>query len=301
MKKAIPVIVIVLLALVAAWVIARLTSDTPPPPIDNTDYSGNIDFKADDFIPTFDLDGDGKVTLDEFKERYGKPLQEGQPPLIFHTHAGGPELTAEEAFTKYWDRDSNGVVDAADMKAAADNRWVAFRDDANRKGLKAVDFEGRYLALNRAQNGTFEAELGAEARKELPFAGRFWATKYFGRWVRVTHDDGSSLEGFGSESNGRLYLLTPDAKLSVKDTAKVQVTELAEDVPQMQYAREVSKFRFDDVQANLQLARKCREWGMLTEAGMLYARVLVFEPANQEALDALGYEVKDGQFVKKGE
>jgi hypothetical protein len=300
MKKAVPAIVIVLLALVAAWLIAKLSGDAPPPPANNGEFSGNIDFKAEDFIPTFDLDADGKVTLDEFKQRYGKPLAEGQPPLIFHTQAGGPELSAEDAFHKYWDRDSNGVVDAADMRAAADNRWVAFRDDANRKGLKAVDFEGRYLALNTAQNGTFEAESGASTRKELPYAGRFWAARYFGSWVQVTEADGD-VQGFGSYSNGKLYLLTPDAKLSVKDPAKVQVSELGDEAPQMQYARELAKFRFDDVQANLQLARKCRQWGMLTEAGMLYARVLVFEPANQEALDALDLTVKDGQFVKKGE
>lgn len=187
MKKAIPVFLIVLLAMGAAWLIAKMTGEDPvKPPIDGGVDNRNLDFKAEDFIPTFDLDNDGQVTLEEFKQRYGKPLSEGSPPLIFHEQNNGPELTAEQAFKNYWDRDSNGVVDAADIKAAADNRWIAFRDDANRRGLKAVDFEGRYLALNRAQDGTYEAELGAMARKELPFAGRFWATKYFGAWMRCS-------------------------------------------------------------------------------------------------------------------
>jgi hypothetical protein len=176
MKKAVPVIVIAVLGaglgLLVWWVTRPAHTELPP---DNTQVQANEDFAAEDFIPTFDLDGDGRVTLEEFQQRYGQPLAEGQPPLIFHEGNDGPALSAEEAF-KRWDLDASGVVDAADMKRIKSKAWRNFQARAEKLRLKATSFGDRWLMLNEHQLGAFEAEQGAHARGDLPYAGKRTAT-----------------------------------------------------------------------------------------------------------------------------
>lgn len=298
MKKAAPVLVVAFLGLVLGvliwWLTRGDTLDTTP---DDGGAQANKDFKPEDFIPTFDVNGDKQVTYEEFVQRYGKSLSDDAPVLIFHEDDDGPALTAADAF-KRWDRNADGIVDWQDMQSLEHTSWRAFQDEAEAKGLKAVSFGDRWLMLNTHQLKTYDTETGALAREEQPFAGKFWASKYLGNWATLMDADGDTREGYLSKTETRLFLLTDDAKLSVFDPAKVDVTEAGPDDPHNLYAAEVKKTKFDDVQANLALARKCVEWGMRTEADMLYARVLIFAPTNEEALNALGYTEKDGHYTE---
>ena len=299
MNKAIPVVAIVLLALVAALLIWKFSQSTPvSPPVGNGSNITDVEFKSEDFIPAFDSNGDGHVTLDEFKQRYGKPLAEGEAPFVLYHPQTKKALTAEEAFKKHWDRNSDGVIDARDMELGKDNAWLAFFKKASDAGLTPVRIGDNFYALNEDQNRTMEAEAGAKARKEVPFAGHFWDAKYFQSWAKVYDPKAGEIEGFVSEANGRLYLLSSDAALTVKDPAKVTV-EKVEDAVQMKYAKAVIGLDWEDADTNLALANQCVDWGMRTEAGMLYARVLVTQPGNETALNALGRKRDGDTCVKK--
>jgi hypothetical protein len=85
----------------------------------------------------------------------------------------------------------------------------------------------------------------------------------------------------------------------VKDPAKVELTQMPDNDPHMLYATEVARISFDVPQKNLELARRCIEWGMKAEAEMLYARVLIFQRDNQEALDAVGMKLEGDHFKEK--
>ncbi|MCA8913206.1 MAG: hypothetical protein KDB82_16015 [Planctomycetes bacterium] len=292
MKKVVPFVILAVLGtglgLLIWWAFREKPVDNPG----NTEPEmENLDFVAADFLPTFDINEDLQVTFDEFKERYGKG------PLIFHEENGGPALSAEQAF-KRWDRDQNGVVDHEDLKLIDNKAWAAFQAQAEKRGLRARDWNGRYLMLNEHQDRTYETELGALKRKEVPYAGRYWKPKYLASWVRVVTPKNETVEGYGSHNNGKLFLLTPDAKLSVYDEDEVMASDLGPDTPQMQYARGITSTPFDDTQGNLELAKKCAAWGMAKEAGMLCARVLVFDPHNEAALKALGYRLEGDRFIE---
>lgn len=300
MKKAAPVIIVVILGLglgVMVWWVTR--SDPVDPPIGNCNPQANEDFSAADFIPTFDLNDDGQVTFEEFNQRYGKPLADNSPPMIFHEDNDGPALDAQAAF-KRWDRDANGIVNAADMQRIENKAWRKYQDEAEKKRLKAVTFGDKWMMLNAHQHRTYETEQGALARDEHPFAGKFWKARYLGNWATLVDEDGETHEGFISRSETRIFLLTNDAKLSVYDPAKVTVSEAAEGDPHNKYAAQVKQAKYFDIEANLELAGKCLEWGMTAEAGMLFARVLVFDGTNKEALAALGYTEKDGHYFERG-
>ena len=216
MNKAIPVVAIVLLALVAALLIWKFSQSTPVgPTAGNGSNITDVEFKSEDFIPAFDSNGDGHVTLDEFRQRYGKPLAEGEAPFVLYHPQTKKALTAEEAFKKHWDRNSDGVIDARDMELGKDNAWLAFFKKASDAGLTPVRIGDNFYALNEDQNRTMEAEAGAKARKEVPFAGHFWDAKYFQSWAKVYDPKAGETEGFVSEANGRLYLLSSDAALTV--------------------------------------------------------------------------------------
>jgi hypothetical protein len=293
MKKLLPLVVIAVLGLglgfLAWWIVREKPSNQPA---NNEPEMENLDFVAADFLPTFDINGDKQVTFDEFKERYGKG------PLIFHEENGGPALSPEKAF-KQWDRDQSGVVDIDDLRLIDNKTWEQFRAKAEKRGLRARDWKGRFLMLNEQQDRTYETEKGPHKRGEVPFAGRYWDPKRMKSWLRVVTKENQTIEGYGSRSkNGKLLLLTPDARLTVLDEDEVTVKDLGSDVPQMQYARAIVKTPFGDTRGNLELAKKCIKWGMRTEAGMLYARVLVFEPGNKEALTALGYRLDGDKFLK---
>lgn len=301
MKRAAPVIVVAVLGLGLGLMIWWITRSKPAdPPIDSGPSQANIDFKPEDFIPTFDLNEDGQVTFEEFNQRYGRPLADDTPPLIFHQDNNGPALDAREAF-KRWDRDGNDVVDRADMQRIENKAWRNYQAEAEKKRLKAVAFGDRWMMLNEHQLRTYEAEMGAGARDEFPYAGKFWNARYLANWSTLVDEGGNTLEGYLWNNGSRFFLLTADARLSTYDPEVVTTAAAAEDDPHNLYAAAVKALRFDDVEANLELARQCVDWGMRTEAGMLYARVLVFEPANKEALDALGFTENDGHFSRKGE
>ena len=301
MNKALPVVAIVLLALIAALLIWKFSGPDPvPPPIIDNDPAQNIPFEAADFIDTFDVDGDRSVSLEEFKQRYGVPLEDGKPELVMQNPKTGKPLNAEDAFKLHWDRDSNGVVDARDIELISDSAWLAFHQKTKRAGLTPVRYDGKFYGLNEHQQRTMEAEVGAAANNEVPFAGQFWAKKYFQSWVKVEDAAGETLEGFAYEGNGRIYILSSNASLTVKDPAKVTIQTI-DDAPQTKYAKAVVGLSFIDGDANLALANKCMEWGMKHEAGMLYARVLITQPDNKTALDALGFKRVEGKFVRKEE
>jgi len=301
MNKAAPILIVAILGLglgVVIWWVVRSEPSDPPPDTDSDEQPiVHEDFVAMDFIPTFDLNADGHVTFDEFKQRYGSPLADNAPVLIFHEGDDGAALSAEEAF-KRWDRDDNGVVNRADMRLFENKNWREYKALADRKGLKVIVYGDRWMMLNDHQVRAYNSEAGASARKELPFAGKYWAERYLGDWATVTDADGETQEGYLSRNDTRIFLLTSDASLVVFDPAKVSVSEAPPDDPHNLYATEIRQTTFDNTAANLELARKCTDWGMATEADTLYARVLIFEPTNEEALKALGYTEKDGHYTE---
>jgi hypothetical protein len=298
MKKLVPVLAIVVLAGVLAVVVYFATRPTTPqdPPVNSVVAPTNPTFEIEDFMVNFDHDSDGTVTYEEFSQRYGQ----GEPPLVFTAANQKDLLSAQDAF-KQWDRNQNGVIDADDIKQLTDKEWLKHARDVARRDLKFVDWKGVQYTMNEHQVRTFDAESGAMARGELPYAGTFWQAFHLaGRWSRVKDADGE-VTGYASERNGRVFILTGKAEIVVKDPAKVELAHLPADDPHMLYAAEIARLPFDLPEENLALARKCKEWGMLAEAGMLYARVLIFQPANTEALDALGYRLEGTKFVSKGE
>jgi len=296
MKKLAPLIAVVVLAGALAVLVYLATrgGKTPDPPVNEPPPQKNIDFKTEDFMVKFDLDSDGTVTPEEFRQVYGT----GEPPLIFTKGDGKEPLDAPAAF-RQWDHDGNGLINDADFKLINDRDWVLFRDAANSRGLKAARWKDKYLALNEHQLRVFETESAAMTLGTLPFAGTFWKPEYLGPWVSVVDPAEGDIEGYSSERNGRVYILTSKAELVVKVPARVQVNPFPPDDKHNLYVAEVARTPFDDPAANLALARKCREWGLSAEAGMLYARVLVFEPANQEALDQLRFKLVNERFVPK--
>lgn len=299
MKKLAPLAAILVLAAAVGVVVYYATrpSETPDPPANvPVEPKRNLDFKPEDFMTQFDLDSDGKVTVEEFNARYGK----GDPPLVFHERDGAPALSAEDAF-KRWDRNRNGTVDADDIKQLGDKELLERMEDAARRGLHTVNWNGVEMYLNSHQMRTFEAEAGAMARDELPFAGTFWSREHLKRpWTRLI-EGGTETFGFTAERNGRIFVLTGNAELLVKDPAKVELAQMPDDDPHMLYAAEIARITFDMPGKNLELARRCKQWGLKVEAGMLYARVLIFQRDNQEALEALGYRLEGDHYKAKGE
>lgn len=292
MKKSVPFVIMCVLALGLGFLLWWFIRETPIENPGNTEPEmENLDFVAADFLPTFDANGDLQVTLDEFKLNYGRE------PLIFHEENGGPALGADKAFSR-WDRDRNGVVDAEDLKLIDNKAWASFQAEAEKRRLRARDWNGRHLMLNEHQDRTYTTETSAFKRNEVPYAGRYWNPKYLSSWMRVVTPANETKEGYASVANGKLFLLTPDAKLSVYDESKIMASDLGPDVPQMRYARAIQQTPFDDPGGNLELAGKCTEWGMRTEAGVLYARVLIFERDNKEALTALGYRLQGDMYVE---
>jgi hypothetical protein len=298
MKKLAPLIGIVALVGLLAVVVyyATRSTKTTNPPVNGGYVPENPTFETENFMFEFDLDSDGKVTFEEFSERYGK----GVPPLVFTEKDGAAPLAAPDAFKK-WDRNSSGFINDEDIRQLLDKELINKANEAARRGLHSATWKNVLLALNDHQLRTFEAEKGAMARGELPFAGTFWNADHMaGRWSLVRDADGE-LFGYTTERNGRVFVLTERAELLVKDPAKVEVAAMPADDPHMLYAAEVSKVPFDSPARNLELASKCKEWGLKVEADMLYSRVLIFEPANKEALDALGYRLEGEKFVSKDE
>ncbi|MBZ0137567.1 MAG: hypothetical protein K8I27_14470 [Planctomycetes bacterium] len=301
MKKIAPVLLIVVLGLALGlliWWVTRDDAVQAPPPPPGPEYA-NVDFVPVDFIPVFDQDKDGQVSFEEFKRLYGTSLKDNSPPLIFHDDNNGPPLSAEQAFKK-WDLDANGVVNDADMKQRGEDAWHGFQKEADGRGLKAVAYGSKWMMLNDIQLRAFDAEKAALARGEYPFAGSFWKAKYIGEWVTITDANGVSVSGFLSRTETRVFLLTADAKLNAYDPATVNISKAPADDPHNQYAAGIRRTGFLDADGNLELARHCMNWGMGAEAGMLYARVLILDPDNEEALNALGLIENDGHFTPKG-
>ena len=295
MKKFVPLAIAIVVGGVSGVFVWRHMS--APAPVDPGPEHHSVAFAVEEFIPTFDTDGDGRVTFEEFSQRYGKPLAEGEAVMIFHRD-NGPPLTAEEAFRR-WDTDKNGVVDATDLELISNSAWKTFSAEAEAKRLRPLRYNTRFMMLNAHQLRTFETEVGAMALKQVPWAGRFFDIKYLTQWVSITDKDGKTVYGFSLEERGRLWLLDADAKLTVHPEG-TEPTPI-DDAPQTQYAKLIAKTPVDDPALNLTLAKQCREWGLTREAGMLFARVLLFEPRNAEALDALDLVERDGHFFPKGE
>lgn len=292
MKKILPVVIVTLMAFLvgfgAWWGFLRGTPEKPPA---NDDTAGPApDFKPGDFIATFDQDGDGVVTREEFKRLYG------EPPLVFREGDDAPPLNADDAFNM-WDKNGDGTIDRADIKRITDKAWENFFTETMERGLNPKDHKGEFLALSRLQFELYTQESAAAESGELPFAGEYFDAKYFGTWAEVDAPGGRR-QGYVTEHAGKYWLLTPDRKLAVFRPDSVEVKFLP-DAPPNRYAEEIRKVAWDDPAANVELARKAEEWGMSQEAEMMWGRVLIFNGGNADALEALGYEYRDGRHVKK--
>lgn len=294
MKKALPAVGVVVLSIVLGfvmwWIFREGPTEDPPA---NTDQAEDAPvFDPAEFIATFDRDGDGIVTPTEFEHLYG------HEPYIFHARDGAPAMKVQEAFAA-WDKDKNGVIDGADVKRITDKAWEKFFTNTMKAGLNPKDHNGEFLALSKVQFKLYAQEEAAAIAGELPFASEYFDAKYLGTWAELTEGT-MRYQGYVTEHAGKYWLLTADRKLTVFDKHDATVNWLPEAPPTL-YAAEVSKIAWDDVQANLELARKTDEWQMPQEKRMLYGRVLIFDGDNPEALEALGYEYRDGRHIEKGE
>lgn len=255
-------------------------------------------FDMESFFLVFDTDHDGGVLPAEFEAVYATWEQGAR----FSMGAGQPALDAAAAF-KYFDQDGNGRIDGYDprLKDAWDKAWDVFTRDCAKRGLAPKEWRGVWLGLNSQQLGTLNHEVGARARGELPFGGAFFDARYFegNRYVKVTRKDGTFVQGFATESEGKLWVVTTEQSLVVVKRADVTIEEQA-DSPQAEYIKLVRQTPFEDLAANLKLARRCMELGLAREAGMMFARVLVFDRENAEALKALRLKLDGVNFVPAG-
>lgn len=254
-------------------------------------------FERDQFFPTFDLNGDGAVTFEEFNAVYSTWGADKR----FSRGPGQPGLAAREAFD-FFDMNRDGSIDAEDVRFALDEKWAKFAEQTRARGLTPKLHKKQWLALNNQQVDAFAKEVGALALNQLPFAGSFFDRKYFndGRYARVTDAAGKVAEGFLSESGGRLWLVSTDARLLVFRPDAVDVKEMPA-APALEYIKTVAGTPFDDPQANLKLGQRCVELGLKVEAGAIFTRVLIFDPTNAAALEALNLRLENERFVPRNE
>jgi hypothetical protein len=259
-------------------------------------------FPADAFFLAFDLDKSGWITPEEFREAYARAATQKDRPFQFSKGPGKPALNHVEAFASL-DVNHDEKIDRDDMQVAFDKAWLKFKVDRAAQGLEARIWRKEWLTFNPHQMAALNLETGAESRKELPFGGAYFVSKYFAarRYVSLAGPDGETLRGFLWEDrvNGRVHLLCGDATIKVFDPAGVKVTDMP-DAPQLEFIDDVQRVSWEDPADNLKLARRCVELGLTKEAEMMYGRVLIFEPGNKEALDALGLRKEGPMFVPKG-
>ncbi len=300
-RKYIPYLVTLVLIAVLVGVFAHKGPQTGPQgnaPQGNAPVQDKT-FDMESFFLVFDTNHDGGVLPAEFEAVYATWEQGAR----FSMGAGQEALSAAKAF-QYFDQDRNGRIDGYDprMKDAWDKAWEVFTRDCAKRGLAPKEWRGLWLGLNTAQLGTMNHEIGARARGELPFGGAFFDAKYFegNRYVKVTRKDGTFVQGFATENEGKLWVVTTEQSLVVVKLADATVEEKP-DSPQAEYLKAVRMTPFEDVAGNLKLARRCMELGLAREAGMMFARVLVFERENSEALKALRLKLDGVNFVPAGD
>jgi len=291
-------LIVVIMAAVAAAVTWWVLSGAPPDDGNQQARETEEPFPTEAFFTVFDLDQSGKITPDEFTLAYAKWEQKRR---YFTSGSGGALMTAAEAFREL-DVNKDGVLDRKDLQVAYDSAWLKFKLNCAAKGLEARLWKGKWLKLNPQQVEVLNKEIGAANRDELPFGGAFFDKKYFEgrRFVEISTASGESARGFLREdrANARLQLLTGDAMLRVFRPDEVKVQDLP-DAPQLEYIERVANTSYEDPAACLELARRCKELGLLREAGMMYARVLVFERENEEAQRELGFRLEGDKFVKR--
>lgn len=245
------------------------------------------------FMAVFDSDQNGQVTPQEFTPVYNSD----DNPFPMSAGEGKAALDAKTAFDAM-DVDDNQVIDSLDLKVVTTLAWRDFREKALSENYRPVYINGKMLALGALRNKVFSTEQGVANRKELPLGGAYFDSKYFDNYSEVTLDTGDTIRGFVTEHDGRHWLLTADKKLSVLKPGTYTAKPLP-DAPMAKYAARVRDIVWYDADANLKLARDARDWGMQQESVTLYWRVLLMEPDNQEALDAMGFVFKDGKLTPK--
>ncbi len=163
-----------------------------------------------------------------------------------------------------------------------------------------------HLQVHRIESYHPEVEEGVDAAERIhvqewaaPAEGTMINGLQFPTWGRVFRGGANSFdyEGFIRHEKGRLLVAQPEPRLTM-----VPADGSVEKNPQAAYPQYIAALRsikFDDVEANLKLARQCREWGLPLEALNLYMRVLIFSPSNTEALEYWGIEVKDDKFTPR--
>jgi hypothetical protein len=160
-----------------------------------------------------------------------------------------------------------------------------------------------HMQVHRIESYHPEVEATVDAAERIhvqewaaPAEGTMINGLEFPTWGRVFRGGGNSFdyEGFIRHEKGRLLVAQPEPRLTM-----VPTDATVEKNPQAaypQYIAAVRSIKFDDIEGNLKLARQCREWGLPLEALNLYMRVLIFSPANAEALDYWGIDVKEDKF-----
>lgn len=290
-------ILLVGLVVVAGGIAAAFLLYQGPPAANGGNEPEIIDkpFDKEHFLETFDVNDDKRVTFEEFDGVYTAWGAEKR----FSRGPGQPALDSKQAFA-FFDHNGDGAIDNDDVRVALDANWQKFAAAAMEKGLTPRDWKGKFLALNQQQIDTYNKEKGAAARGELPFGGAFFDAKMLntGRWGIVTKAGGEQVEGFLSEKEGRVWVVTQEARMLVFKPDDVTVKEVP-DAPALEYIREVQKIAFDDTAANLKLAKQCAQWGLKREAGALFARVLIFDRANAEALEALQLKLEGDKYVPR--
>jgi len=298
MSKPVSIILLAVLALGAGALLYVVAFNDPAPNqgnAANTPEVENRPFDKEGFFRDFDVDGNHIITFAEFDGVYSKWGADRR----FSHGPGQPGLDSKAAFD-FFDRNDDGEIDKDDILYAWDQAWEQFSADTMKRGLTPRDWKGKFLALNQQQVEAFNREKGAVARGEVPFGGAFFDSKYLmtGRYGRVTKPDGQAVEGVLSERDGRLWVVTGEAKLLVFKPDAVTVVEDPK-AHALEYLKLVKDTPFDAVEANLKLAKSCDEWGLKREAGALYARVLIFDRANETAMQALGLKLAGDKYLPR--
>lgn len=147
-----------------------------------------------------------------------------------------------------------------------------------------------------------EAEKPAATRMNVRITARpAEATEHEGLkytdWGRVTRGGNYplELEGWVLLHEGKLYVLQAVVKLRSVKQADARFTPQA-DAPDMKYVAAARVCKFDDIEANLALARQCAAGGLRLEAMHYHARALVFKRDIAESLAYCGLKLQGDFF-----
>lgn len=280
---------------------------------------GGKPLSAEEIFTLLDVNQDGTISASElrrFSDKAWRKFQDEAAQRGLHAREwqdrmltlNGPRLRAFNHEVGAQGRDElpfGGLWVApayiADWCEIRESNGEVYQAYVSERGGRKFALRGITNVLKVEYDAAVEAQVATEQRKHLdvwaaPTAGTNIDGIEYDVWGALVQGgaDPLTVEGMLRHEAGHVHVAQFQPKIQVvgKDA---EVTPLP-DAPQNVYAKQIKALAFDDEDGNLDLARHCVIWGMHTEARMLYLRVLIFQPANREALDYWGIDRQGDQY-----